>query len=180
MTTYKEENKEDENQWKILNDLYENYLKLGNLINLYDLSSAQIIFELRNICLTPDTEKEYIYQNLQNYELTMDNFVKIVLIYLRIRANVPLILLGETGCGKTSLIRALSSFLRGKFRLVNFNIHSGLSYQEIMDFLSNNKLLERPSSFEKLEKLLNIEKKKKKKKMKKLFYFLMKLTLQIA
>ena len=34
-----------------------------------------------------------------------------VLILLRIRANIPVIMMGETGCGKTSLIRKLSEMI---------------------------------------------------------------------
>ena len=34
-----------------------------------------------------------------------------VLILLRIRAGIPVIMMGETGCGKTALIRKLSELL---------------------------------------------------------------------
>ena len=34
------------------------------------------------------------------YELTMDNLLKIIAIYMRLRANIPVIIMGETGCGK--------------------------------------------------------------------------------
>lgn len=33
------------------------------------------------------------------YELTMDNLLKIIAIYMRLRANIPVIIMGETGCG---------------------------------------------------------------------------------
>ena len=36
-----------------------------------------------------------------SYELTMDNLLKIIAIYMRLRANIPVIIMGETGCGKT-------------------------------------------------------------------------------
>ena len=35
-----------------------------------------------------------------SYELTMDNLLKIIAIYMRLRANIPVIIMGETGCGK--------------------------------------------------------------------------------
>ena len=41
------------------------------------------------------------------YVITHDNVLKMLLILLRIRENVPVIMMGETGCGKTSLIRKL-------------------------------------------------------------------------
>jgi hypothetical protein len=36
--------------------------------------------------------------------ISNDNFLKIVLIYLRLKANIPVILMGETGIGKTSIV----------------------------------------------------------------------------
>lgn len=42
-----------------------------------------------------------------SYELTGDNVKKILAIYMRFRCNIPVIIMGETGCGKTKLIRYL-------------------------------------------------------------------------
>lgn len=39
------------------------------------------------------------------YQITQDNFTKMCLILLRIRARVPVVVMGETGCGKTSCAR---------------------------------------------------------------------------
>ena len=36
--------------------------------------------------------------------ITDDNFYKMMLIFLRIDAGVPVILMGETGIGKTALL----------------------------------------------------------------------------
>ena len=107
-------------------------------------SESLIFKELCNICLTPDSYRQDIRIKLNdNYKFITDNFVKMVLIFLRIRANIPLILLGETGCGKTSLIKALALFLKGQYRLIEFNIHSGLSYMDITKFLIQNKLVDK-------------------------------------
>ena len=49
-----------------------------------------------------------------------------VLLYYRIKANVPVIIMGETGCGKTSLIIKLSQILNNGEKLVEIiNIHPG-------------------------------------------------------
>ncbi|XP_021359260.1 E3 ubiquitin-protein ligase rnf213-alpha-like isoform X2 [Mizuhopecten yessoensis] len=40
-----------------------------------------------------------------SYELTSDNMKKILAIYMRFRCNIPVIIMGETGCGKTSLVK---------------------------------------------------------------------------
>ena len=51
-----------------------------------------------------------------------------VLIIYRIVANIPVILMGETGCGKTSLIRKLNQLLYGgKENLIFINIHPGIT-----------------------------------------------------
>ncbi|CAC5415233.1 RNF213 [Mytilus coruscus] len=39
------------------------------------------------------------------YELTTDNVKKILAIYMRFRCDIPVLIMGETGCGKTRLIR---------------------------------------------------------------------------
>ena len=53
-----------------------------------------------------------------NYVITDDNFKKMVLLVYRIKANVPVIIMGETGCGKTSLITKLSQILNNGEKLV--------------------------------------------------------------
>ncbi|XP_052086034.1 E3 ubiquitin-protein ligase RNF213-like [Mytilus californianus] len=43
------------------------------------------------------------------YELTTDNVKKILAIYMRFRCRIPVIIMGETGCGKTRLIKFMCS-----------------------------------------------------------------------
>ena len=74
----------------------------------------------------------------KNYVFTPDNFVKMILILIRIRSNVPVIMMGETGCGKTSLIRKLSEMLNNG-ELINMktlNIHAGTNDEEIINFIN--------------------------------------------
>ena len=71
------------------------------------------------------------YQS-DNYVITNDNFKKMVLLIYRIKANVPVILMGETGCGKTSLITKLSQILNnGKIVVEIINIHPGITDEYI-------------------------------------------------
>lgn len=49
----------------------------------------------------------------ETYELTTDNMLKILAIEMRFRCDIPVIIMGETGCGKTRLIRFLSDLRRG-------------------------------------------------------------------
>ena len=46
-----------------------------------------------------------------SYVITNDNFKKMILLLYRINANIPVILMGETGCGKTALITKLNQLL---------------------------------------------------------------------
>ena len=70
----------------------------------------------------------------KNYVFTYDNFIKIILILIRIKANVPVIMMGETGCGKTSLIKKLSELLNNgnsnKMKIINF--HAGVTDNDII------------------------------------------------
>ena len=69
---------------------------------------------------------------IDNYVITEDNYKKMVLLIYRIKANVPVIIMGETGCGKTSLIKKLSQILNNGEELVNIiNIHPGINDEEI-------------------------------------------------
>ena len=72
-------------------------------------------------------------EGTDNYVITDDNYKKMVLLYYRIKANVPVIIMGETGCGKTSLIIKLSQILSNGEKLVEIiNIHPGITDEEII------------------------------------------------
>ena len=63
-----------------------------------------------------------------NYVITDDNFKKMVLLVYRIKANVPVIIMGETGCGKTALIKKLNQLLNnGEETVKIINIHPGIN-----------------------------------------------------
>ena len=73
-----------------------------------------------------------------NYIYTKDNFIKSVLIYQRIQASIPIILMGETGCGKTSLLKMLSIFInKGSEKMKTLNIHAGTNEEDIIKFMNN-------------------------------------------
>ena len=46
--------------------------------------------------------------DLNRYVFTSDNFIKLILILLRLQSGIPIIMIGETGCGKTSLIKTIA------------------------------------------------------------------------
>ena len=111
-------------------------------------SQKQFLEELKNILdIKNEVEKEKKRNELlsleeiaDDYVFTADNFVKIILILLRIRSNIPVIMMGETGCGKTALIRKLSEMKNNgnvnKMKILN--IHAGTSDNDIIHFLNKD------------------------------------------
>ncbi|CAG8547650.1 1748_t:CDS:2, partial [Dentiscutata erythropus] len=72
---------------------------------------------------------------LPEYTLTIENLFKMVMILLRSRANIPVVLCGEAGCGKTSLISFLSMVMEVNFRALN--LHAGVHESDILYFMEN-------------------------------------------
>ena len=71
-----------------------------------------------------------------NYVITIDNFKKMVLLVYRIKANVPVILMGETGCGKTALVTKLNQLLNnGETNVEIINIHPGITDEKLCEFM---------------------------------------------
>ena len=66
------------------------------------------------------------------YVVTADNFLKMCIIYLRVQSRVPVVIMGETGCGKTSLIKFFSQNILND-KLIIFNIHAGITASMILD-----------------------------------------------
>ena len=63
-----------------------------------------------------------------NYVIANDNFTKMILLVYRIIADIPVIIMGETGCGKTALITKLSQILNNGEKMVEIiNIHPGIT-----------------------------------------------------
>ena len=76
----------------------------------------------------------------KDYVFTADNFIKMVLILIRIRSGIPVIMMGETGCGKTSLIRKLSEMKNEgeKNKMKIMNIHAGTNDEDIIKFINKS------------------------------------------
>ena len=97
-----------------------------------------------------DTLLPLIEEKNNNYVITNDNFKKMVLLIYRIIANIPVIIMGDTGCGKTSLITKLNQILNGgKSTLKIVNIHPGIN-----DEILYEKMKEANEEAEKMDKEL--------------------------
>ena len=64
------------------------------------------------------------------YVLTVDNLLKMISILMRLRVSLPAIIMGETGCGKSSLIRNMCGILG--FVLRTLNVHGGMIDEDIV------------------------------------------------
>jgi midasin (ATPase involved in ribosome maturation) len=53
-----------------------------------------------------------------------------VLISLRINSHIPVVIMGETGCGKTSLVRYLADISEVQFEVLS--IHAGIDETTIV------------------------------------------------
>ena len=68
------------------------------------------------------------------YELTADNVMKMLAVYMRFRSNIPVVIMGETGSGKTRLIKFLCELLRQEKSVENMLImktHGGMTEKNI-------------------------------------------------
>ncbi|XP_068694646.1 E3 ubiquitin-protein ligase rnf213-alpha-like isoform X2 [Montipora foliosa] len=77
---------------------------------------------------------EWPYDPENSYELTTDNLMKILAIHMRFRCGIPVIVMGETGCGKTCLIRymcGLQSGPGGPKNMLLMKVHGGTTYEDI-------------------------------------------------
>ena len=75
-------------------------------------------------------------EDLGNYIFVSDNFIKMVRILLNIEAKIPVILMGETGVGKTKLLEMLTTLYgKGNCRWKRLQIHAGTTDQKIVEFI---------------------------------------------
>ena len=103
-----------------------------------DLSGDEILDNLLNFLNVSGIEDEKKKEILGSYVYTPDNFIKVVLILMRIRVGIPIILMGETGCGKTTLIEMASKLInKGKICIYKMNIHAGIEDEDIINFMND-------------------------------------------
>lgn len=79
---------------------------------------------------------EKVEKGNQPYLVTPDNFLKMNIILVKALASIPIIVIGETGCGKTSLISYLVIVILQE-KLEVLNVHAGVGIQEIRECILN-------------------------------------------
>lgn len=98
----------------------------------------QLLNELKDIL----NVKNPVKKDARNEEISLEEIAIIILV----------IMMSETGCGKTLLISKLSEMLNdGKFKMNIKNIHSGFSERKIINFI-NDEVINEAISLEEEEK----------------------------
>ena len=138
--------KKEEDEFKDLEKIYKTQTK-DELKNFKELSGEEIFEKLLQFLNVSGyfSTKEKKNKILGTYVYTPDNFIKVILILMRIRVKIPIILMGETGCGKTKLIEMASQLINnGANKLHKLNIHAGINDEDIIDFIEKlNKKIEK-------------------------------------
>jgi len=62
---------------------------------------------------------------MEYYKITIDCFFKMCLIIQKIKCKIPIVLMGESGVGKTALIKFLANCIFEE-ELYILNVHAGI------------------------------------------------------
>ncbi|ETO03185.1 hypothetical protein RFI_34225 [Reticulomyxa filosa] len=115
---------------------------LFRIVGTKETLKEKIKMELWGMEFMPNEKKEpeMVIKDMKvgefrHYVLTYDNILKMIAIYLRIRSNTPIILMGETGCGKTSLIKCLAKVANVPLQAVD--IHGGFGREDLRNIVKS-------------------------------------------
>ncbi|KAK3713136.1 hypothetical protein QZH41_001215 [Actinostola sp. cb2023] len=116
-------------------DLFQSQAMHGEGLEDYTtMSQEELQDRLERISNAPQNQDKVKLASL-DYALTPDNILKMALIIQRMQANIPVIIMGETGCGKTSLVRYLAHTCAIPFEV--FSFHAGITEKQIFHFISS-------------------------------------------
>lgn len=70
--------------------------------------------------------------------MNIDNYLKILLIIQRYRTRLPVILMGESGCGKTYLLKYVAEVLfKERVEFFSFILYYGVKEDAFVKFMDN-------------------------------------------
>ena len=112
--------------------------------NIANMTKEQKIYKLMRVMGV-----DWIHNSITNvkdpdpsYELTMDNLLKMLAIYMRLKADIPVIIMGETGCGKTRLCKYMCELQVSPDQKNKINnmyivkVHGGTTTEDIIEHVS--------------------------------------------
>ena len=77
----------------------------------------------------------------ETYELTTDNVLKMLAIQMRFRCRIPVVIMGETGCGKTRMVEFMCRLKRGDDEnvqnMVVVKVHGGVTASMVQEKVEN-------------------------------------------
>ena len=102
-------------------------IKIGNNFSNLEEEHLEILKGLTGISRSTEEAKLLVGKN---YCFTDDSIMKMLSIYIRVQCGVPVVLLGECGCGKTLLIRYLCNWLGIEFLVLD--VHGGSTEEDFI------------------------------------------------
>ena len=142
--------------YQYLDILYNSGAKFGKdqgqhltIPDLISMESNEQFLELIGKIMDNQSNIKTLEKKLGSYVFNADNFFKMIQIILRLRTGIPVLIMGETGCGKTSLINAIA--IINNYKMITFNVHAGVNDNEIVQFMKRNNLLENDIGYDEFE-----------------------------
>ena len=114
--------------------------KNNGVIDMGNLSTESFLYRLLGLTGNSTmTLEELVYKSKafenKGYEINLDNFLKIVLIMQRAKLRIPVVCIGETGCGKTFMIKFISTVLMSVKGFFHLTLHTGYTELELKKFI---------------------------------------------
>ena len=152
-------NEEFRKRSRTVNLKFDNKNEETKIKNIKSLQPDEMLDIILNFLNINDLDYQRKKDILDNYIFNSDNFIKMLLILKRIRVSLPIILMGEAGIGKYSLIEILSKIInKGKSKVHKMSINSGTTDEDIINFIKNiKKSVEREQKTKLDDKLKNLE-----------------------
>ena len=107
--------------------LVNNQINVGEDLDQLSSKFYEILAALTEVNKTEEEAKQIMDGK---YCLTGDNLLKMLAIFARLRCGVPVVLMGECGCGKTMLVKYLCEWMDVK--LLILDVHGGTSENDII------------------------------------------------
>ena len=112
--------------------------------------------KLETLCNVFGVKK--VFDPDSTYELTTDNVLKLLAIHMRFRSEIPVVIMGETGCGKTRMIDFMSKLKAGGNEkvenMVVVKVHGGVTVADIQKIVEQAMELARKNFDQNLETIL--------------------------
>ena len=118
----------------LLEFLKNNKVNVGESLDQLSTRHHEVLGALTEVYRTGEDAKSV---GGGSYCLTGDNLLKMLAIFIRLRVGIPVILMGECGCGKTSLLNYLCQWLG--VSLMILDVHGGTTPLDILQIFEKAK-----------------------------------------